>query len=132
MKKLGVLFLGIVIAGCETQREVNEYYQGRKLRDWMQDIVNGEDQQKNRAVDVINSISDEDVDLVPALKELLKDQDPYIVWWSLHALSRIGPKAKDALPEIQKSWEIRNSMVLKKGLETYRIVANLPSPKLQR
>jgi hypothetical protein len=129
-RQLWVLALALVLAGCENQREVNEYYRGKKLRAWMEDIAKGEEPQMSQAVGVVNSISEDDVDLVPALAELLKDPNRYVRWWSLHALGNIGPKAKDALPDIERTWmNEKDRGVLQKGLEVWRKVANLPTGK---
>src|SRR5262249_52676861 len=110
-------------------REVNEVYRGKKLRDWMNDLKSGDEFASAKAREVIESISEENVDLVPALQELLKDEDRGVRWWTLHALGKIGPKAKDALPDIERTWQTTDRLILRKGLEVWRKVADMPAPK---
>ena len=88
-----VLFLGLVgiwIGGCETQEQ--------KVERLITELGHKETKDRNNAARALGSIGEGAVDAVPALIQLLKDQDEWVrinAAWALEEIKKFLPEATD-------------------------------------
>ena len=127
MRTLRLLVLGLLVLGCEAQQgDPNVLYRGRTIRTWM-DWAKGEDETlRDQAWEVLRQIGPEDYELTTALTETLKDENPTVRTLSLRALGNIGPKAKAAMPEVNKLISTGKGVMLREALQAMKKIEALP------
>ncbi len=90
-------------------------YQGKPLDYWVERLQKAEtDKDREAATAVIKQFGPDAAPAVPALIEMLDDHAADFRWMAMEILAKIGPAAKDVVPELvkrltQKSRSSRNN-----------------------
>jgi hypothetical protein len=114
----------LVLAACDLylgpqEEQVDEgVWQGRTIKQWLL-LEKSEKEEEGESVSakpVLDQIGPEEVDLVPALKVLMKDDDPYVRRGAVRLIGQIGPNAKDAAEALEDSITDPDKGVVKETL----------------
>jgi HEAT repeat protein len=102
VKKLGVLCLVVLLAGCA---------RGKSTDEWIEQLQTGDGVGRLRAIKALSTRGKEVEVVVPALAKALTDKDPFVRRDAAMALGRIGPEARTALPFLQATRKDQNARV---------------------
>ena len=127
-----VLFTGLVtVSGCtipslaadDTEEVDPGIWHGRPIKHWIKERY--DESTADYAKAILDQVGPEDKDLVPALRTLLKNDDPKVRRIAVRLLGQIGPNAKDALEQLDELIVDPDKIVLKEVLGAKKRIMGL-------
>jgi HEAT repeat protein len=94
---------GLLLAGCG----------GKSTADWLAQLKSKDSAQRLHAIKALEKMTAEAAAIVPALAQVLGDEDPFVRRDAARALGRFGPEARTALPALRPLLRDRNAGVRK-------------------
>jgi hypothetical protein len=134
--RLSLLLGALLLAACDVSLVPEEsdqadegIWQGKPIKQWLlqQKMEMEEDGEANGfAKTVLDQVGPEETELVPALVQLLKnDDDPFVRSGAARLLGQIGPNAKDATEALEDALVDPDKGVLKATLTAQKRIAGL-------
>jgi hypothetical protein len=102
-------------------------WQGKPIKQWLllEKSEKEEDGTSAYAKPYLDQIGPEETDLLPALKALLKDEEPYVRRGAARLIGQIGPNAKDAMEALEESMVDPDKGVVKETLAARKRIRGL-------
>jgi HEAT repeat protein len=104
MYRLFFVLLSLSVAGCG--RAGPTLAGGRSVSFWVESLQSPDARVRQKAVDKLGNVGNEDPQAFPAVLGALKDEDPAVRQAAIRALPKFGARAQDgigALQEVQTS-----------------------------
>jgi HEAT repeat protein len=126
MKRLGILCLGLALAGCSAEPQ----FDGHSADYWIGQLKSPDHLQRARAIHFVGQMGPRGKALIPELITMLKDPRPVVRHQAAFALAMFGEDSREAIPLLMEmSREDQNSGVRGAAEEALKKIAPANSPR---
>jgi len=115
--------LALLLVGCERSFQDEATYEGVSTSGWVEEAKNDNVEKRRKAAEVLGELGPTEADLtVPALKDLVADEDAHVRLMALRSLGKIAPKAGKASGAVGRAMSDKNKTVAKEAMRTLRLI----------